>query len=93
MLASSGNFSAGSLCFWHQPVSKEFSQPQYFIGELALHVMRVPKGYVLHLVKVVGAYWTGIDWQYAIELPTDHPYYKKLDGEFEWVDEVYLEKL
>lgn len=93
MVSSHGFDPVGSLCFWYEPVIKEFSQPEYFIGELVFHIVQVVDGYILYPVKVLGLCWTGLDWEYAVELPVEHPYYIADDCEVYWVNEGYLEKL
>ena len=62
--------------FWRLRITKEFDKPEYYIGQTVLHKMRVRQGEILHPVTVVGLKWTGIDWEYAVELPENHPQFE-----------------
>jgi hypothetical protein len=37
-------------------------------------------------VDVLGVAWTGMDWQYMVDLPVSHPWFKADNYETEWVD-------
>ena len=68
-------------CFWDNCVSCEFPKPMCFVGQIVLHhvgniaEMMIP-------VKVIGFRWTGIDWEFDVKLPEEHPEYS-LDDEDE----------
>lgn len=79
--------------FWRLRVSKEFDKPEYFIGQTVLHKTKVKQGEILYPVRVVGLSWTGMDWQYSVALPEDHPWFKVDDNEREWVDDRELEPM
>ncbi|WP_138506716.1 hypothetical protein [Nostoc sp. PA-18-2419] len=83
--------SANALKFWHLRISKTFSKPEYYIGQTVLHKMKVKQGEILHPVEVIGICWTGRDWQYAVELPEDHPWYQVNNYETEWFDNFQVE--
>jgi hypothetical protein len=70
--------------FWRLRITKEFDKPEYFIGQTVLHKMKVRQGEILHPVTVVGLHWTGIDWEYAVEFPEDHPLFELEENE--WAD-------
>lgn len=78
---------------WHVAVTKDFDCPQYHIGQVAWHVMKVPQGQILHPVTITGFYWTGVDWEYHAELPTNHPYFEDEDCTSKWLDDWQLESL
>ncbi|MDZ8260636.1 hypothetical protein [Nostoc sp. ChiQUE01b] len=87
---SLGNFRQASK-FWRLRVSKEFSKPEYYIGQTVLHKIKVKQGEILYPVTVLGLSWTGMDWQYSVSLPEDHPWFEPDDNEREWVDDHELE--
>ena len=82
-----------SFDFWYLPITKSFRQPMYFLGQQVFHRIRQTQGEVLHPVTVIGISWTGIDWEYGIEFPKDHPQFKPRDIESDWVDEWQLESI
>lgn len=81
------------LYFWQLPISKEFPLPKYYIGQVVFHRMQKKQGEILHSVVVIGISWNGIDWEYGIEFPEDHPQFKPRDAERDWVDEWRLEPI
>ncbi|MDZ8227098.1 hypothetical protein [Nostoc sp. ChiVER01] len=87
-----GNFRQASK-FWRLRVSKEFSKPEYYIGQTVLHKTKVKHGEILYPVTVLGLSWTGMDWQYMVSLPEDHPWFEVDDNEREWVDDRELEPM
>lgn len=70
--------------FWHLRVSRVFDKPEYFIGQRVFHRMKVRQGEILHPVTVLGLRWTGIDWEYAVGFPEDHPLFELENNE--WAD-------
>jgi hypothetical protein len=74
--------------FWHLPVSKELcsSAPEYFIGQTVFHRMKTVGGEILHPVEVTGTRWTGIDWEYSVVLPPEHPMFEEEDCE--WLSDL-----
>src|SRR3712207_1240079 len=64
---------------WFVRVSKKFSLPEYYPGQVVFHVMQAPGGYIAHPVEVVGLIWNGLDWDYWVALPPDHPEYDEED--------------
>lgn len=54
----------------------DFYHPEYHIGQLVFHKMKVTSGEILHPVKIIGYYWTGVDWEYEVLFPSDHPKYE-----------------
>jgi len=79
--------------FWRLRITKEFDKPEYFIGQTVLHKTKVKQGEILYPVTVLGLSWTGMDWQYSISLPEDHPWFEPDDNEREWVDDRELEPI
>ncbi|MHC5756124.1 MAG: hypothetical protein ACYTXF_37010 [Nostoc sp.] len=79
--------------FWRLRITKEFDKPEYFIGQTVLHKTKVKQGEILYPVMVLGLCWTGMDWQYDVSLPEDHPWFKPDDNEREWVDDRELEPM
>ena len=79
--------------FWQLPVTKEFDQPEYYIGQTVFHLMKVEQGEILHPVTVHGVAWTGVDWEYLVELPPSHPRFKKEDREWDWLGDYELEAM
>lgn len=59
-----------------QDFFEDFYQPEYQIGQLVLHKIKVADGEILHPVKIIGYCWVGVDWEYDVLFPTDHPKYK-----------------
>lgn len=95
MLPSISPFRVGEpacLYFWQLPISKQFTLPQYYIGQVVLHQIKRPNGEILHPVVVIGISWTGSDWQYGVQFPEDHPQYQPGDIEADWVDEWQIEE-
>jgi hypothetical protein len=79
--------------FWRLRITKEFDKPEYFIGQTVLHRIKVRQGEILHPVEVIGIFWTGIDWQYGVSLPEEHPWFEVDDREVEWVDDHEVEPM
>ena len=70
------NLACSRSAFWNLPETDFFSdfyQPAYYIGQTVLHRMKVEGGEILHPVKVMGIRWTGMDWEYEVLFPPDHP--------------------
>lgn len=97
MLASNapnlGCFNANALDFWHLRISKAFGKPEYYIGQIVLHRMKVKQGEILHPVVVLGIAWTGGDWEYTVKIPPEHPWFEVDDREREWIREDQLEAM
>lgn len=72
--------------FWRLRVAKDFSKPEYYIGQTVMHCCQLQDKQFCVYVDVMGISWTGMDWQYLVELPESHPYFKPDDYESEWVD-------
>lgn len=87
-----GNFRQAPQ-FWRLRIAKEFDKPEYFIGQTVLHRIKVRQGEILYPVDVIGIFWTGMDWQYAVSLPEEHPWFEVDDREVEWVDDHELEPM
>jgi len=79
--------------FWRLRITKEFDKPEYFIGQTVLHRIKVRQGEILHPVEVIGIFWTGMDWQYGVSLPEEHPWFEVDDREVEWVDDHEVEPM
>jgi len=79
--------------FWRLHVTKEFDKPEYYIGQTVLHKVKVRQGEILYAVTVLGLSWTGMDWQYNVSLPENHPWFEVCDNEREWVDDRELEPI
>lgn len=79
--------------FWRLRITKEFHKPEYFIGQRVLHRMKVRQGEILYPVRVLGLTWTGIDWEYFVELPKYHPWFKAEDREVEWLNDWLIEPM
>jgi hypothetical protein len=89
----SGCCDVNALRFWHLRISKAFSRPEYYIGQTVLHKMEVKHGEILHPVMVIGLWWNGFNWVYAIDLPKDHPHFKPEDHEWDDVEDYQLEPM
>ena len=70
-----------------------FYHPEYFIGQTILHRMKVTGGEILHPVKVIGLWWTGVDWEYEVLLPPDHPEWVEEDNQVKHLELYYIEKI
>ena len=71
----------------------DFYHPEYCIGQTILHRMKVTGGEILHPVKVIGIFWTGVDWEYEVLLPPDHPEWVEEDNQFKYLELYYIEPL
>lgn len=76
--------------FWRLRVAKDFPKPEYYIGQTVMHCCELQNRQVRVYVDVLGISWTGMGWQYLVELPESHPYFKPDDYETEWVDSKEL---
>ena len=85
--------SANALKFWYLQIIKTYDKPEYYIGQTVLHRIKVRQGEILHPVEVIGISWTGMDWQYSVSLPENHPWFEVDDNEREWVDDQELEAM
>lgn len=90
---NSGCENASALDFWHLRVTKTFNKPEYFIGQTVLHKMKVKQGEILHPVIVFGLRWTGAGWEYAVQLPEDHPQFRPEDHEWDELDMWQIEPM
>lgn len=79
----------GAPRFWRVRVAKDFSKPKYYIGQLVAHNITVPR-VSTEFVTVIGFAWSGIDWQWLIDVEESHPWFKPYEMEFHWVDEKEL---
>ena len=93
LLDSSLKLENFAIDFWHLPINKDFSQPEYYIGQTVLHCMKVPLGEILHPVDIVGISWNGERWDYEVWLPSNHPQFEEQDHEVAWLTEWELEAL
>lgn len=76
--------------FWRLRVARDFSKPKYYIGQTVVHVVKRPNiEYRIH-VDVLGLAWSGSDWQYMIEMPEYHPFFKPDQSDWDWVDDNEL---
>ena len=85
--------NANALDFWHLRISKSFKKPEYYIGQTVLQIIPVRQGQILHPVRVIGLSWTGIDWEYFVELPKNHPLFEPGEGGAEWVNHWLIEPM
>jgi hypothetical protein len=76
--------------FWRLRVAKDFTKPEYYFGQTVMHCCQLIDKQVFVYVDVLGIAYTGIDWQYMVNLPTAHPWFKPGDRETEWVDSKEL---
>ena len=72
---------------------KGFYHPEYFIGQTVLHRIKKSNGEILHPVIVHGLYWNGIDWEYDVVLPPDHPEWELEDNEFKHLELYDIEPM
>jgi hypothetical protein len=72
--------------YWRLRVAKDFIKPEYYIGQTVMHCCQLKDKQFCVCVDVLGVAWTGMDWQYMVDLPVSHPYFKADDYETEWVD-------
>lgn len=82
-----------SHCSYSLKIIEEFGQPEYYIGQLILHRIKLCNGEILHPVQVCGVLWTGIDWEYAVTLPSDHPQFVEEDHEWDLLNDWLLEPM
>ncbi|WP_375449144.1 hypothetical protein [uncultured Nostoc sp.] len=79
--------------FWRLRITREFDKPEYFLGQTVLHKIKVRQGEILHPVTVLGLRWSGVDWNYFVELPENHPWFEVENREFEWLDHWQVEPM
>jgi hypothetical protein len=84
---------AAPCCSYSLQIIGDFDQPEYYIGQLVMHCIKRCNGEILHPVRILGVFWTGMDWQYAVSLPEHHPWFEFDDREVEWLDDHELEAL
>jgi hypothetical protein len=46
-----------------------------FIGQVVLHQIKQSPGEIMIPVKVIGFKWTGVDWEFDVKVPEEHPEY------------------
>lgn len=98
MIALQGGSRIGCQCLtsWEIPDDdyfESFYHPEYCIGQTVLHKMRASGGEILHPVIVHGVWWTGIDWEYNVLLPADHPEWVEEDNESRQLAEWLIEPI
>lgn len=76
--------------FWRLRVAKDFPKPEYYIGQTVMHCCQLRDKQFRVYVDVLGIASTGIGWQYMVNLPESHPWFKPDDHEYEWVDSKEL---
>jgi hypothetical protein len=79
--------------FWRLRISKNYDKPEYYIGQTVLHKMKVRQGEILHPVTVIGLFWSGLDWEYAVQLPEDHPQFELENHEWDFLNDWLLEPM
>lgn len=82
-----------ALKFWHLRINKNYDKPEYYIGQTVLHRIKVSQGEILHPVTIFGVLWTGIDWEYAVQFPENHPHFQPEDSEWDWLDDWQIEAM
>lgn len=82
-----------ALKFWYLRIIKNYDNPEYYIGETVLHRMKHPQGEILHPVTVFGMLWTGVNWEYAVQFPKNHPRFKPEDSEWDWLEDYQIEAM
>jgi hypothetical protein len=75
--------------FWRLRIARDFSKPKYYIGQTVLHRAVVVNREVFAHVDVLGISWTGHDWQYLVNFPSNHPWWRP-DEDMQWVDSKEL---
>lgn len=85
--------NVNALEFWHLRITKIFDKPEYYIGQMVFHRIKVARGEILHPVTVVGVRWNGYDWSYAILLPDNHPQFVPDDHGWDEVESRLLEPM
>ena len=85
--------SIGFEDFWSLRVTKEFTNPDYYIGQVVLLRHKVSQGEILFPVEITGISWMGDSWEYKVELPPDHPHFIERDREVEWYENFRLEAM
>ncbi len=88
MLALNTSFrglSCGVLRFWRLRVAKDFTKPEYYIGQTVVWNLRFRDKEFSYFVDIVGIAWTNIDWQYLVSLAEDNPFPFE-DQNSQWVD-------
>lgn len=81
------------LYFWQLPVTKRYNLPKYYIGQVVLHIIKQENGEILHPVEIIGIVWTEEEWEYAVNLPKEHPEYQEEEDEVTWVNDWNLEAM
>lgn len=76
--------------FWRLRVAKDFSKPEYYIGQTVMHCCELQDRRVCVYVDVLGISWTEMDWQYMVKLPASHPWFELDERQYEWVDSKEL---
>lgn len=56
-----------------------------FIGQTVLHRLKANGGEILRPVIIIGLLWAGLDWEYEVLLPQDHPEWVEEDNEFRFL--------
>lgn len=72
--------------FWRLRIAKNFSKPDYYIGQTVLHRAKIFEREVFAHVDVLGISWTGCDWQYLVGFPSNHPWCWGPNEDIQWVD-------
>jgi hypothetical protein len=78
--------------YWRLRVSKDFSKPEYYIGQTVLHSAKLPDREIFSHVDVLGISWTGCGWQYLVEFPAKHPFGLPYE-DLHWADDHELSTL
>ena len=85
--------NANAFKFWHLRIIKTYNKPEYYIGQTVFHLIKVRQGEILHPVTVIGLRWTGRDWEYAVQLPKDHPQFEPENHEWDELNHWLIEPM
>lgn len=62
--------------YWVLKLSRLYPKPKHHIGELVRYRDYLSDVIVEYLVRINGLNWTGTHWEYAIQIPPNHPKWK-----------------
>jgi hypothetical protein len=62
--------------YWVLKLPRIYPKPEFQIGEIVLYSDYISDVEADYIVRINGLNWTGLEWEYAIQLPVNHPRWK-----------------
>ncbi len=72
---------SGDKSYWVLKLPRVYPKPKYQIGQIVLYNDYTAEPEADYIVRINGLNWTGVEWEYAIQLPVNHPMWQSCINE------------